>query len=296
MGILITVPTPKPKNLWFSMGPTTLTPAGDMESGSVFCQREGMVKLGSDVRYFRMHLSTPWLPGPPAVVTPIFDLGLCIPVIALGGTKTIWGPYSIKANITAKGDNPAVMLIEGSLFGVNIAPLNSMVCSDPCDLPAFLSMQSANSVRAGMTLGDVIGNVVTTLTDVALSKALNLALGKLLGKNLPSKVLNALEDAGLQKLHALSARLSNTVTRWLGDKVINRVTREYLDNGSTSTPLGALLNDTLVKGMGDMVKDGNFLPFANFFPQGDASKLINDRGVMKGAEEFGEWLGGQIDK
>lgn len=158
---------------WISIGWTVGVFLGDTPSPDVFGHTFGLIKRGSDTKYIRPHICL-GSPPLPAAVTPIADLGLVFIHIALGATKEIWGCFSVKANITAKGEPVGVIWIPYS----PVAPYNQLVCNDiPCDWPCVIVLQMPNTVFAGMTLGDYVGSLVTMLLEMALSFAKNAFFG-----------------------------------------------------------------------------------------------------------------------
>ena len=160
----IGVPAPNPATMWASLGPTCITPAGDWYSSDVSGDDCGFVKRGSESAHLRPHVC---LSGPPlpSVVPPVTDLGLIALHIAFGSSKTTFGPFSVKAHITAKDEAPAVMMLVPTLFA---GPANHMVCCSPLDVPSPMAVQVPNSVFAGMSMGDVLGCVVLVGVDLAI--------------------------------------------------------------------------------------------------------------------------------
>ncbi|WP_394830335.1 hypothetical protein LVJ94_27890 [Pendulispora rubella] len=274
--------TPKKYHLWVSVS-TARWIIGDQESSNVLGQGVGLVKRGSDTRYLRPHLCCSW---PVPVITPICDLVMWIPLNLLGATKTIWGPYSVKANITGTDDNPAVMLI-----GESVGVANSTICSDPCDLPLTISMQAPSSVRAGMTWADILGNVITTVIDCAISFALNWGIGKLLEGG-QKKLLTTLQAQNISKpvRDRLAKSLQTTADRWRTRAIV------YL-RGSLNVPpsfptfRGAdfgpgmkFAEDFVTKATGDLIKDGYYF-FGDF--GGVMTGVDNVVGNIAGPDEKG---------
>ena len=183
LGLLAGVPAPNPNTFWLSL--FTIYNSGilgDEKSQTVFSSNlSALIKRGHDSKHMRPHLSV-FFVGPPPVPIPV-DLGLITVIIAFGSAKTLWGPYSVKADIDGKS-NPAVnLMVPVSFIGFG----NFVVCSEPTALPNVFNVQVPNSVFAGMTPGDILGNVVSALIDIGLAYALDKFMewgpvGELVGK------------------------------------------------------------------------------------------------------------------
>ncbi len=191
------VPCPNPATVWASFGTTCLTPLGDWMSPDVFGDDCGLVKRGSDTKYFRPHISLFSSPLP-SVVPPISDLGLIAMHIAFGSSKTFFGPFSVQANIGSKTDNPAVIMVVPTMF---LGPANHHLCSVPVRMPSVLSIQVPNSVFAGMTWGDVLGSLAL----YAASTAIGWVIGKIIALGPVKRALD---------------RLSEAVSKWLSPAII----------------------------------------------------------------------------
>src|SRR4051812_1957636 len=94
----VAVPAMAPITIWASAA-TTYYGLGDAPVPNVSICGENAVRKGSDSKYLRPHLSIiNTVPPPPAVtVPPIADLGLFLVIIAVGCSKPVWGPTSVRA-------------------------------------------------------------------------------------------------------------------------------------------------------------------------------------------------------
>ncbi len=165
MGIVM----PNPEEICISLGPIYI-PAGDSPSPTVSAQAGGLIKRGHDSKHFRPHFTT-GTPPLPSAVPPVVDLGLIALVILLGQAKTVWGPYSIKAGFGDKKGNPAVIFVP--VPGMCVGSANFTVCSEPTALPSLLTLQTPNTVFAGMSWADIAGNIGEVLAELLLSKLLD---------------------------------------------------------------------------------------------------------------------------
>ncbi|WP_394841041.1 hypothetical protein LZC95_28690 [Pendulispora brunnea] len=247
-----------PWQRWISIS-TARWLGGDSQSSSVFGDGNGFLKRGSDTRYLRPHIC---LSNAAPPISFFWDSGLIIPNILLGATKTIWGPYSIKANITDKGDNPAVHLPLLNV-GVDLAIASSTVCSKPFDLPSTVSIQLASSVLLGMTIGDLVGNASNMLLDSILSMFLSLGLGHSMN--------------GLHRL--LTNPKRGPALRSLGEKLAPILSSEMAEGKISQT----FLREFIIKGIGDIMKDGHYV-----------SHGLHD-GAMKLVEALGERISGNVN-
>lgn len=181
--------TPSDMSLWVS-AITTYYGMGDPPVANVLICGEPAVQKGADSKYLRPHIVIVGIVPPNVIVGPIIDLGFFVLVIAVGCSKPIWGPTSVKV----AGKSIAVM---GIPF-VPLNPFNQLVCSDPCDLPVGFGIQMPSNVFAGMSLGDYLLCVVSLAIDMLVSFVLNLIfggfdfLGTFGGKRLASAIEKAL--------------------------------------------------------------------------------------------------------
>lgn len=180
---------PSDMSLWVSAD-NTYYGQGDKPVATVIICGEQAVQKGADTKYLRTHVVIIGILPPTVQVGPIVDLGFFILVIAVGCSKPLWGPPSVKV----AGKSIAVM---GIPF-VPLNPFNQLVCSDPCDLPVGFGVQLPSNVFAGMSLGDYLLCVVSLAVDMLVSFVLNLIfggfefLGTFGGKRLASAIEKAL--------------------------------------------------------------------------------------------------------
>lgn len=179
------IPTPCEICFWLSQGDVVMAMIGDQESDNVIACSEGVVKRGSDTTWMRKHYS---IFSIPPITPPVSDLGLIILHTALGSTKTIWGPFSVKAQVEGAEESVAViMLVPGFPFG----PMNDLQCGDPTSSPMAMAMQRPSTVLAGMTLGDIVGCMLMAWLDELLSLITGGATG-LINRRIGSRLARAL--------------------------------------------------------------------------------------------------------
>lgn len=174
LGTLIAPPappvpfTPSKYSLWVS-AITTYYGIGDAPVPNVIICGEPAVQKGADTKYLRPHVVIIGVMPPNVVVGPVFDLGFFVFVIAVGASKPVWGPTTVKVG----GKSIAVMGIPY----VPINPFNQLVCSDPCDLPVGFGAQMPSNVFAGMSLADYLLCVVSIAFDMLMSFLINVLFG-----------------------------------------------------------------------------------------------------------------------
>jgi hypothetical protein len=196
LGTLIAPPappvpcTPSKITLWTSAS-TTYYGIGEKPVAKVMICGEPAVNKGADTTYARPHVVMFGIAPPNVIVGPVVDWGFFILVIAMGGTKPVWGPRSVQAD----SKSIAVFAIPHSPY----CPFNQMICNDPFDIPLGVGLQMPSSVFAGMTLGDYALCIVNIVADMLLSLLLNMIfggldfLGDFIGKKLAAslgKLLN----------------------------------------------------------------------------------------------------------
>jgi hypothetical protein len=210
----IGIPAPNPNTFWMSI--FTIYNSGilgDEKSSSVYSNNSSsFIKRAHDSKHMRPHIVL--FSIPPIVVPPVADLGLMAVVIALGSAKTMWGPFSIKAEI-ADSQNPAVVLVPpGSFVGI----ANFLLCSDPVAIPNLVNVQVPNTVFAGMAPGDIVGCLVAAALDMALSFLLDKIMEWGPIKGVVGKVSAY-----------LGAKLSGVLGKVLSQKAMKFLTRVYLE-------------------------------------------------------------------
>ncbi len=177
--------TPSAITLWTSAS-TTYYGIGDEPVASVMICGEPAVNKGADTTYARPHMAMLGVAPPNVVVGPIVDWGLFVLVIAVGGTKPVWGPRSVQAG----AKSIAVFAIPYSPY----CPFNQLICCDPCDIPLGVGLQMPSSVLVGMTLSDYALCILNIVADMLLSFLLNMLfggmefLGEFIGKNLAGRL------------------------------------------------------------------------------------------------------------
>ncbi len=205
LGILIAPPappipfTPSKYALWVS-AITTYYGMGDEPVANVIVCGEPAVQKGADSKYLRPHVVIIGVLPPNVVVGPVIDQGFFIFVIAVGASKPVWGPTTVKVG----GKSIAVMGIPFS----PINPLNQLICSDPCDLPIGLGMQMPSNVFAGMSLADYLLCVVSIAADMLVSFLINVIFGGIpfIGSFFGKRVFNGLARTLGRKLSGLIGR------------------------------------------------------------------------------------------
>lgn len=211
--------TPSQMSLWVS-AITTYYGMGDAPVANVIICGEPAVQKGADSKYLRPHIVIVGIVPPNVIVGPIVDLGFFVLVIAVGCSKPIWGPTSVKV----AGKSIAVI---GIPF-VPLNPFNQLVCSDPCDLPVGFAMQMPSNVFAGMSLGDYLLCLVSLAIDMLVSFILNLIFGgfEFLGTFVGKRLVSAIEKALGPKLVGLIGkglapifeRIASTVGKKVGER------------------------------------------------------------------------------
>ncbi len=214
--------TPSKMTLWLSASPTHYG-MGDPPVPDVIICGEPAVNKGADTKYLRPHVVVVGVVPPTVLVGPIIDLGFIILVIAVGGTKPVWGPRSVQAG----AKSIAVIAIPYSPF----CPFNQMICSDPCDMPIGVALQMPSSVFVGMTLGDYALCILSIAADMVLSFLLNVLFGGLdfvgdflgkMSKGLMSKLIKLFGKAFFKVLSKgvdwATERIVRLLIKKLGDK------------------------------------------------------------------------------
>jgi hypothetical protein len=194
LGTLIAPPappvpfTPSQMSLWVS-AITTHYGMGDPPVANVIICGEPAVQKGADSKYLRPHVVIVGIVPPNVIVGPVIDMGFFVLVIAVGCSKPIWGPTTVKV----AGKAIAVMAIPY----IPINPYNQLICSDPCDLPVGFSAQMPSNVFAGMSLGDYLLCLISLAIDMVVSFILNLIFGGLdfLGTFVGKRIVTAIEKA-----------------------------------------------------------------------------------------------------
>jgi hypothetical protein len=183
-------------SLWLS-AITTYYGMGDSPVANVIICGEPAVQKGADSKYLRPHVVVVGITPPNVIVGPFIDLGFFVLVIAVGCSKPIWGPTTVKV----AGKAIAVIGIPY----VPLNPLNQLICSDPCDLPLGSGVQMPSNVFAGMSLGDYLLCLVSLAVDMLVSFVLNLIFGGLefLGTFVGKRLVSAIEKALGAKLVGL---------------------------------------------------------------------------------------------
>lgn len=225
------VPAPNPNEICISIGPINM-PLGDSPSPNVSAHTARLIKRGHDSKFLRPHLST-GLPPLPSAVPPPLDLGLIAIVIAFGQAKTVWGPYSVKANF-GEGANPAVIFLAPGMF---LGAANFSMCSEPVPkmnikgvqiVPNVFNIQVPSTVFAGMTIADIIGNIVAAVVDAVFSKLLEVIFKYAPGlkqlKKLVEKVAEKVIGTALKPLtHVLAAKVSEKAIEKVEERLQQQV-------------------------------------------------------------------------
>ncbi|AUX41545.1 uncharacterized protein SOCE26_029650 [Sorangium cellulosum] len=257
---------PSDVTLWVS-GMPTYYGVGDPPVANVIICGERAVQRGADTKYFRLHLVAGGLVPPNVVVGPIYDLGYMAFVFAVGASKPVWGPTTVKVG-PQKGSGKSIAVI--GIPYVPFNPFNQLICSDPCDWPGGAALQMPSSVFAGMSLADYLLCCVSIMADMLLSFILNVLFGGLefIGKYRGEELIKGLiKKLGptlgkfLGKGMALGFELAFRKFRNHAWKVIGKPAARYL--GRMLSKAGEEgLKKLASTGMGSLSPD-DFLGFGN---------------------------------
>lgn len=172
LGALPPAPSPVPalfEGVYWASVNAVYWPSANDASPNVNGDAHAIFKRDHEVEHWRVHVLLPVSPAakrvppvlPPFVPPAVTDLGLIALHIYQGNSKCRFGPFSVKANITAPGDPVGVINIPWSPVGL----FNSESCDSVTLGMAPLDAASPNSVVAGMSLGDYLGCIALIAID-----------------------------------------------------------------------------------------------------------------------------------